>query len=88
MRHTLLACQCRSETDRRTFGELFRAGCEELEDISFVEALYRIRTLTAEQLRKIGSHCEKTASDIFDAIMKTALKSVGLSKNKLVAATA
>jgi len=88
MRHMFLACQCRSETDRRTFGELFHACCQELEDISFVEALYRILTLAAEQLRKIGSYCEKTASDFFDAVIETALKCLGLSKNNGAAATA
>ncbi|MDD3082694.1 MAG: hypothetical protein PHW17_10770 [Desulfobacterales bacterium] len=57
-------------------------------DISFIEALYRILTLAAEQLRKTGSYCEKTASAFFDAIMENALRCVGLSKNNVSAATA
>ena len=88
MRYMFLAYQCRTKTDRRTFGELFYACCEEMADISFIEALYRILTLAAEQLRKTGSYCEKTASAFFDAIMENALRCVGLSKNNVSAATA
>ena len=83
MRYMFLAYQCRVETDPRTFGELFYVCCDEVSDISFVEALYRILTLAAEQLRSIGNFCEKTASAFFDAIMNTALQCVGLSKNNL-----
>jgi hypothetical protein len=39
MRYMFLAYQCRLETDHRTFGDLFYACCDELSDISFVEAL-------------------------------------------------
>ena len=81
MRYMFLAYQCRMETDHRTFGDLFYACCEEMADISFIEALYRILTLAGERLREIGSYCEKTAATIFDAIIKTALQCVGLSKN-------
>jgi len=81
MRYMFLAYQCRIETDHRTFGDLFYACCDEMEDISFIEALYRILTLAGERLREIGSYCEKTASAIFDAIIDTALQYVGLSKN-------
>ena len=88
MRYMFLAYQCRMQTDHRTFGDLFYACCDEMADISFIEALYRILTLAGERLREIGSYCEKTASAIFDAIIQTALKSVGLSKNNRLAALA
>jgi DDE superfamily endonuclease len=83
MRYMFLAFQCRIETDDRTFGDLFYACCKEVADISFMEALYRILTLAADQLRKLGSICEKTAAAFFDAIMDSALQCIGLSKNKL-----
>jgi hypothetical protein len=83
MRYMFLAYQCRIETDHRTFGDLFYYCCDEVSDISFIEALYRILTLAADQLRTIGNYCEKTASSFFDAIMNTALQYVGLSKNNL-----
>jgi hypothetical protein len=81
MRYMFLAYQCRIETDHRTFGDLFYACCDEMTDISFIEALYRILTLAGERLREIGSYCEKTASTIFDAIIENALQYVGLSKS-------
>ncbi len=87
MRYMFLSYQYRIETDHRTFGELFYACCEEVADISFIEALYRIMALAGERLRKINSYCEKTVSTFFDAIMETALKCVGLSNNKWVTAS-
>ncbi|MDF1591852.1 MAG: transposase [Desulfobacterales bacterium] len=83
MRYMFLAYQCRVETDHRTFGDLFYFCCDEVSDISFIEALYRILTLAADQLKSIGNFCEKTASAYFDAILNTALQCVGLSKNNL-----
>jgi hypothetical protein len=84
MRYMFLVYQCRIETDYRTFGDLFYFCCDEVSDISFIEALYRILTLAAGQLKKLGNFCEKTASAFFDAIMDNAIKCVGLSKNNLI----
>jgi hypothetical protein len=47
-------------------------------------AIYRklkILTIVCERLREIGSYCEKMASDIFNAIIETALQHVGLSNS-------
>lgn len=85
MRYMFLTYQNRIETDNRTFGELFYACCQEVSDISFVEALYRIVTLAGNRLKTLGSFCEKTATAFFDAIMETALQGAGLlEKRKLV----
>jgi len=51
------------ETDHRSFGDLFYACCEEVADISFMEALYRILTLAVDQLKQLGTFCEKTAAE-------------------------
>lgn len=83
MRYMFLAYQCRIETDHRSFGDLFYCCCDEVSDISFIEALYRILTLAADRLKEIGNFCEKTASVFFDAIMDNALQCAGLSKNNL-----
>ena len=61
------------ESDHRTFDDLFYACCQELDDIGFVEALHRIMTLTADQLRQMGMFCEKTAIAFFDTVMSVAL---------------
>jgi hypothetical protein len=83
MRYMFLAYQCRMQTDHRTFGDLFYTCCEEVADISFIQAIYRILTLAADRLKKLDAFCEKTASAFFDAVMNTALQCVGLSKNSL-----
>ncbi|WP_372683673.1 transposase, partial [Desulfosarcina sp.] len=81
MRYMFLAYQSRIETDHRTFGDLFYACCDEMADISFIEALYRILTLAGERLREIGSYCEKTASAILDVIIENAMQYVDVSKS-------
>jgi hypothetical protein len=83
MRYMFLAYQYRVESDHRTFGELFYYCCDEVSDISFIEALYRIMTLAVDRLKNTGDFCEETASAFFDAIMETALQCVGLSKSNL-----
>ena len=83
MRYMFIAYHVRLETDQRTFGDLFYACCEEMQDISFIEALYRIMTLAVVQLREVGSYCEKTANAFFDTVLSTALASLGLSKNNI-----
>lgn len=50
MRYMFPAYQCRMQTDRRTFGDLFHACCDEVADISFLEALYRILTPATDRL--------------------------------------
>jgi hypothetical protein len=86
MRYMFIAYRVRMETDHRSFGDLFYACCQELDDISFVQALHRILTLAAEQLRQMGMFCEKTAIAFFDTVMVAALKYVNLSKSRLITA--
>ena len=81
MRYMFLSYQCRMETDHRTFGDLFYAYCDEIEDISFIESLYRLMTLAKDKLQKAGVYCEKTACAFFNTILDFALKNFGLSKN-------
>ena len=69
MRYMFLAYQCRIETDHRSFGDLFYYCCDEVSDISFIEALYRILIMATKHLKDLGTFCEKTASAFFDAIM-------------------
>ena len=84
MRYMFLAYQCQIQTDHRTFGDLFYACCDEVKEISFIEALYRILTLAAGQLRKLATFCEKTAAAFFDAAVEATWQCVGLSKNLFI----
>jgi len=72
------------ETDDRSFGDLFYACCDEVKDISFIRALYRILMLACDRVKQLNTHCEKTAAAFIDAIMDCALKCVSLSKNNVV----
>ena len=83
MRFMFLTYRCRLEKDQRTFGDLFYACCDELSDISFIEALHRIIARATESIRAMGSFCEKTARSLLDTIMEEALAYVNLPKNTL-----
>jgi len=87
MRYMFIAYRVRMESDHRSFGDLFYACCQELDDIGFVEALHRIMTLATEQLRQMGIFCEKTAMAFFDRVLTVALKYVNLSKSRLTTAS-
>jgi len=80
MRYMFVVYQNRINTDHRTFGDLFYACCDELEDISFLQALHRLLMLAVSRIQKIGTFCEKTAQALFDAIIQTALECVNMSK--------
>jgi len=84
MRYQFIAYSIRMESDHRSFGDLFYACCDELSDISFIEALHRILALAAEQLREMGTFCEKTASALFDTVMQAALKYFNLTMKSMV----
>ena len=72
MRYMFLAYQHRLQTDQRTFGELFYACCDEIADISFIEAFHRILILAGDKVRNIGNFCEKTLAAVFDNLTELA----------------
>jgi len=84
MRYQFIAYCIRMESDHRSFGDLFYACCDELSDISFLEALHRLLTLAMEQLREMGTFCEKTASAFFDTVLQAALRYFSLPMNRMV----
>jgi len=83
MRYMFLAYQHRTSVDHRTFGDLFYGCCDELRDISFIEALYRLLSLALASIRAIGTYCEKSVQSFFDAVIDAALECVNISKSKL-----
>jgi hypothetical protein len=86
MRYMFIAYRVRMETDHRSFGDLFYACCQELDDVSFLEALHRLLTLAVEHVQQMGTCCEKTAMSFFNVVMAAALKYVNLSKSRLITA--
>jgi hypothetical protein len=81
MRYMFLSYQCRMLSDQRSFGDLFHACCDEVRDISFMQALLRILSLTTERMRQLGAYCEKTFQDLYYSAVRAAVEVFNLSKN-------
>jgi hypothetical protein len=79
MRYLFLSYRQRCETDDRTLGELFVARCDELRDITLLEALHRMVTLVANELRKIELTSEEFIQTIIDTIMGTIIAKFNLT---------
>jgi len=84
MRYMFLAYHCRLSTDHRSFGDLFHACCDEIRDISFLEALMRILSLAADRMRSIGSYCQKTFDAFFYVAMDVTLNTLKIVKNSSI----
>jgi len=80
VRYMFLALEQRRQDDPRTFGALFRACCEEMRDLSFMEALQRILELTVDKLRKSGEMAEEIYRTLISAIYGTAIEFFGLNR--------
>jgi hypothetical protein len=59
LRYQFLALEQRRKEDPRTFGALFRACCQEIKDLSFLEALSRILSDVLDRLRLAGEYAEE-----------------------------
>jgi hypothetical protein len=79
MRYLFLSYRQRCETDDRTLGELFIARCDELRDITLLEALHRMATLVADELRKIELTSNEIIQTIIDTIMGTIIAKFNLT---------
>ena len=84
MRYMFLAYQCRVLTDHRSFGDLFHDCCQEMHDISFMEALLRILSVATERMRQLGIFCEKTFQAFYYAALDAAITCFGMSKNSSI----
>ena len=69
MRYMFLSYEQRLHDDPRTFGELFYACCDEIKDLSLLEALQRIITLVIHKLRNINELSEILVQNMLDALM-------------------
>jgi hypothetical protein len=82
MRYMFLAYHCRLSTDQRSFGDLFHACCDEIRDISFLEALLRIVSLVEDRMRAIGAYCKETLEAFFFVVMDIASSTIGKNRNR------
>lgn len=84
MRYMFLAYQCRMLTDHRSFGDLFHACCDEVHDITFMEALLRILSAATDRMQQLGIYCEKTFQAFYYAAMDAAISCFGMAKNSSI----
>lgn len=72
-RYIFLAFEQRNHDDPRTLGSLYHACCDEITDVSVLEAMQRLVTLVMDTLRSIGEFSEQAMSSLIDAVMGTAI---------------
>lgn len=84
MRYMFLTYQSRMLADHRTFGELFYACCDEVSDITFMEALLRILSVATERLRQLGIFCEKTFEAFYYQALQAAVTCLNGSKTSSI----
>ena len=87
MRYIFLSYEQRLHNDPRTFGELFYACCDEIKDLSLLDALQRILTLAIHNLRKTSELSEQVVQEMLDAIMGSVMELFNL-KPSLMQVTA
>lgn len=73
MRHIFLSLLQRRHDDPKTLGVLFHACCEEMKDLSFLQAIKRILALLADQLRRTGRLSESLRQTILATAYKCAI---------------
>lgn len=74
VRYMFLTFRQRFHTDQRTFGSLFHACCDEVKDLSIVEALQRLLSFVVAKIRSMGEFAEDVVSRMIDAMMGAAVE--------------
>lgn len=78
-RYNILSLFQRQNIDPKSFGDLFRQCCEELTNISFIEAFRRIISLAMNSFEELHQVSESTLKSVFDRIINYAIVFFGLS---------
>ena len=74
MHQLFLSYEQRLYYDPRTFSELFHACCNEIKDLSLLEALQRIITLEVHKSRNISELSEQLIQAMLDELMGSAME--------------
>ena len=75
-RYLFLALQQRFHDDPRSIGSLFYACCDEMKDLTLIEALHRLLTLTMEKVKAAGDFAEREINAMLDAILGAAVEMI------------
>ena len=86
-RYMFLALQQRFHDDPRSIGSLFYACCDEIQDLTLLEALHRILTLAMETVRKSGEFAEAVICAMLDAVMGAAIGIIKSAQRSFAAST-
>ena len=86
-RYMFLALQQRFHDDPRSIGSLFHACCDEIQDLTLLEALHRVLTLALETVRKSGEFAEEVISSMLDAVMGAAVDIIKSAQRSFVLLT-
>ena len=86
-RYMFLALQQRFHDDPRSIGSLFHACCDEIQDLTLLEALHRVLTLALETVRKSGEFAEEVISSMLDAVMGAAVEIIKSAQRSFVLLT-
>jgi len=83
VRYIFLAFEQRCHDDPRTIGGLFFACCEEIKDLSLLEAMQRLLALSLEKVRSTRIFAEDVVMALVDAIMSSAIAFIESSRRLL-----
>ncbi|MEJ2691101.1 MAG: transposase [Deltaproteobacteria bacterium] len=72
IRYMFLSFRQRLYSDQRTAGSLFHACCEEVRDLTLLEAMQRLMSLVVANIRSTGEFAEDAISKMIDAMMGAA----------------
>lgn len=72
-RYIFLAFEQRNLDDQKTLGSLYYACCEEMADLSVLEAMQRLMVLVMDTLSSLGEFSEQVMTSLIDAVMGKAV---------------
>jgi hypothetical protein len=72
-RHIFLTLEQRFHDDPRTLGDLFYACCDEMDDLTLMEAFNRLLHLALDKVRASGEFVEEFVNKMVNAIMEVAI---------------
>lgn len=80
LRYVFITVEQRKSADMRTFGGVFRDMIEEMEDITILEALYRILEMAAEKIRGLNGISKNIIDSIIEIFMGIVIEKFHLKK--------
>jgi hypothetical protein len=81
VRYIFLAFEQRCHDDPKTIGGLFFACCEDIKDLSLLEAMQRLLALAMEKVRSSSEFAENVVIAMLDAIMGAAVEFIQTSRS-------